>query len=522
MIQKIPLQTENSEDVAFCREVFGFEAQRQGHFRERDRLFYFEGSVDPEQLDRAATEPPPASLLDPPPPPLPVGPVRQHLCTMSDGLKITWIRHPSALPRICRRHWREHTHLFVLENQNLGFTAYTSIFGYAHLEAADHKFRFLAPGGIRWIDYASKEAALCDALDMSLAVGMKIQVVGTPCAGNKIAVYGDYGRVGPALRSIFGAYERLGFVVTSADLGLSIDQLREWASPVAPTSLVPLGVYRKGLTSASITADAAFAGLHAMAESLEGAPRLKDLAISMQGIGEVGFQLAEYLVKAGCRLTVAETNAQTCEQFQALCAQAFATGQARFVGDPDTIYDAPADLFVPCALRDILTPAALERLTTAGVRMIGGPANNLFPDQTEGPWEYHRAGMPVVPYEGIGAGGVTGVAYSVMAGIFGRCPFTPSEKVDLIREYVARVMRWSATYDLPAQVVSDRILFRRARRRRLLQQPQADEMIEQLRVLLAHGDEKLEREWVNAYTKRGFFYGRGRCAEGGWQVLPEL
>jgi hypothetical protein len=141
-------------------------------------------------------------------------------------------------------------------------------------------------------------------------------------------------------------------------------------------------------------------------------------------------------------------------------------------------------------LRDILNRPNLARLSKAGVRIIGGPANNLFPDQINGPWLFHNAGLPVVPYEGIGAGGVTGVAYSVMTGIFGKCPFTISDKIKLIKDYVARVLRWSQRFDLPPQVISDRILFRSTQRRRLLGQRQTDHLLEKLR-LAFNGDNRL-------------------------------
>ena len=311
----LQLSRKNSTDLEFCREAFGYEAEKLGWFRERDRLFYFDDALDDQQAEELFSAPAPPSILDVPIPKLPEGPVKQQLMSMPDGLNVTWIRHPSALPEGCRAHWRGHTHLFILENKALNFTAYTSIFSYAHIEAADANFRFFGPGGIRWIDYPDHESAINDALDMSLAVAMKIQVVGTPCAGNKIAVIGDYTNVGPALRSIFAAYERMGIILTSADLGLSIAQLKEWALPVAPTSLVPLGVYQKGVTSARVTSLASFAGLHAMAECLDGSPALKDLKFSIQGIGEVGYHIAELLLKEDAKLLITEANRPDSRKF---------------------------------------------------------------------------------------------------------------------------------------------------------------------------------------------------------------
>ncbi|MHC4458519.1 MAG: Rossmann-fold NAD(P)-binding domain-containing protein, partial [Planctomycetota bacterium] len=395
------------------------------------------------------------------------------------------------------------------------FCCFTSIFSFASLDGADGKFRIFAPGGIRWIDYPNRAAAISDAMDMSLAVAMKIQVVQTPNGGNKISVYGDIGHKPKILRSIFAAYERLGFIVTSADLGLSLVDLEKHALAVAPTTIVPMGVYRDGIPSALVTADAAFAGLHAMAESLPGSPALSSLTVSLQGIGEVGYRLAQHLVENGTRLIVAEPNEATGSRLRKACKKAFASGQAIFVKVPDSIYDTPADIFCPCALRDILVPKNLQRLIKAGIRIIGGPANNLFTDQVNGPWLFHKAGLPVVPYEGIGAGGVTGVAYSVMTGIFGKCPFSISDKIMLIKDYVAKILRWSKNYNLPPQVISDRILFRSTLRRRLLGQKQSDELLEKLRLGFDKDHRSREQSLVAEYTKKGFFYGAGRYQEGG-------
>ena len=506
----IYLDPKNSEDIRFVRETYGYAAEEKGWFRERNRLFVFSGTLTETSADAKLRGPAPPDILDVPMPPKPDGPISQRLLTMGDGTVIRWIRHPSALPKSCQSHWRNHTALLEMSGKNPDFVCYTSIPSFAVLDGADGKFRFFGPGGIRWIDYPNKAAAISDAMDMSLAVAMKIQVVRTPSGGNKISVIGDQRHKPEVLRSIFAAYERLGFIVTSADLGLSLKDLEKYALPVAPTTIVPMGVFKNGIPSARVTADACLPALQVMAASLPNAPPLHSLTVSLQGIGEVGFRLARHLTEKGTRLIISEPDAKTCDMFKNECKNAFTTGQARFLDDPGKIYDTAADIFCPCALRDILDQTNLKRLLNAGIRIIGGPANNLFPDQINGPWLYHNAGMPVVPYEGIGAGGVTGVAYSVMTGIFGNSPFSIEEKIQLIQDYVAKVLRWSNRYDLPPQVISDRILFRSIQRRRLLQQPQTDRLLKRLRAAYNGSDRSYELDLVNDYTKRGFFFGSGR------------
>ncbi len=89
----------------------------------------------------------------------------------------------------------------------------------------------------------------------------------------------------------------------------------------------------------------------------------------------------------------------------------------------------------------------------------------------------------------------------------------------MIQDYVAKVMKWSKAYDLPVQVISDRILFRRSLRRRILQQVQADAILEKMRGVFAAGDARMERERIKDITKQGFFSGPGKFEAGGWQFL---
>ena len=86
----------------------------------------------------------------------------------------------------------------------------------------------------------------------------------------------------------------------------------------------------------------------------------------------------------------------------------------------------------------------------------------------------------------------------------------------MIRDYITRVMGWSQKYDLPARVVSDRILFRRSLRRRILQHSQADRFIDKLRRAFVKGNAEFKGESVCDLTTHGFFNGIGRFESGGW------
>jgi hypothetical protein len=62
-------------------------------------------------------------------------------------------------------------------------------------------------------------------------------------------------------------------------------------------------------------------------------------------------------------------------------------------------------------------------------------------------------------------------------------------------------------------VISDRILFRSTQRRRLLGQRQTDRLLDKLRQGFNGNNRNFERDLVNEYTKRGFFYGSGKYSD---------
>lgn len=514
----IHLSSHSEKEMAFLNEVFGLEAVAKGWAREQDRLYIVDNALDEGEIARLLQEPAPGSILECPAPSLPEGPLAEVLFTQEDGTAVTLIKHPEALPAPCREHWRDHFLMFSFQNEEIGFSAYHAIHRFACVNAADGKHRLFTPGGIRWVDYPDTETAISDALDMSLAVTMKLEVVKLPCAGSKVSIVGDKANKGAVLAALFKAMKRIGLCITAADLGLSTDDLQAHVTPEDPKAVVPIGVYRDGIPSGKVTADGTFAGLEGMVAALPGSPAIKDVTFAVQGLGEVGYFLAEKLLAVGASIYVSEINQEVVAKFLEENQDAVQAGRLNSLEDPDAIYDAPADIFCPCALRDILNEQSLERFKKAGVKLIGGPANNLFTDQITGPWMFLNAGIPVIPYEGIGAGGVTGVSYSIMSGFMGANPFPIAERITMIARYVEKIIRYAREYDLPPQVISDRILFRGGQRRTLFTRDQAFAFIERLKVGWANGP-AAEQAVLTEWAKDGFFSGSGKFPGGGWKYL---
>ncbi len=126
---------------------------------------------------------------------------------------------------------------------------------------------------------------------------------------------------------------------------------------------------------------------------------LAGIEVAVQGLGHVGWRLAEYLHHAGAKLTVTDINAE-------VVARAQATFGARAVAS-DAIYGAEAEIFAPCALGGILNGETIPRLRAS---IVAGSANNQLAADTDGVL-LHQRGILYAPDYVINAGGIINIAH---------------------------------------------------------------------------------------------------------------
>jgi leucine dehydrogenase len=84
---------------------------------------------------------------------------------------------------------------------------------------------------------------------------------------------------------------------------------------------------------------------------------LENIRVAVQGLGSVGFDLCRRLAADGARLIVTDINAE------AVARAATAFGAEAVASD--TIYDADADVFAPCALGAVINDTTIRRLRVA-------------------------------------------------------------------------------------------------------------------------------------------------------------
>ncbi|RZI92455.1 MAG: Glu/Leu/Phe/Val dehydrogenase, partial [Rubrivivax sp.] len=198
-------------------------------------------------------------------------------------------------------------------------------------------------GGCRLWHYESEAAALNDALRLSQGMSLKNALADLPFGGGKAVILKPEGAFDrPALFAAFGrAVQSLaGAYITAEDVGTTTSDMRGMQAQTSYVSGIPReGAF--GGDPSPKTAWGVFVSIQAGARLVLGRSSLEGVRVALQGLGAVGWHLAEFLHKAGAKLVVADVDAAKVER---AVAQFGAT--AASVAD---ILAADVDVLAPCA-----------------------------------------------------------------------------------------------------------------------------------------------------------------------------
>ena len=268
-----------------------------------------------------------------------------------------------------------------------------------------------ALGGCRMWPYASDEEALRDVLRLSRGMSYKSALARLPLGGGKAVIIGNphtgksaalFQAMGDFVDSLGGRY------ITAADSGTGVAEMQIMAERTRHVAGAGQreafgGGMRNGDPSPS-TAYGVFIGLQAAVRQRLGRDDLKGLRVAIQGVGQVGFGLAQQLKEAGAELWVTDI-------VEANVRRAVEQLGATAVGQND-IYGLEVDVFDPCAMGAIINPQTLEALRAP---VIAGAANNQLADAGLAE-ELRRRGCLYAPDYAINAGGIIDVCYERNGG----------------------------------------------------------------------------------------------------------
>jgi leucine dehydrogenase len=252
-------------------------------------------------------------------------------------------------------------------------------------------------GGCRMSSYDSLAEALEDVLRLSEGMTYKNSLAGLELGGGKSVIVCDraleegrddlFLKFGECVASLNGRY------ITAEDMGTRVSDI-DTIAKVCPYVSGRGEAFGGGGDPSPHTAEGVFQGIRAALGHVHGSESLAGRRVCIQGLGNVGFSLAQKLREAGATLTIAEHRAERLD---------FVTSELDAqVVDLQAVYDVECDVFAPCAIGAILNKETIPRLNC---EIVAGAANNQL-ELLEDERLLSERGITYVPDFAINSGGV--------------------------------------------------------------------------------------------------------------------
>lgn len=226
-----------------------------------------------------------------------------------------------------------------------------------------------ALGGCRFLEYASIDLALRDTMRLAQGMSYKAALANLPLGGGKTVLLRPkkikdrniyFQNLGKFINDLNGRY------IVAMDSGVTTSDMDNIALETPYVATIPPGKEDPG----PYTALGVLRGIAAAVKFKFQQDTLGGLHVALQGLGNVGFSLANLLYQQGVRLTVCDVN----QEVTRLCEKKFG---ATVVNSED-IYAVECDIFSPCALGAILNDETIPQLKA---RIVAGSANNQLAER---------------------------------------------------------------------------------------------------------------------------------------------
>ncbi|ROM97141.1 Glu/Leu/Phe/Val dehydrogenase dimerization domain-containing protein [Pseudomonas brassicacearum] len=220
-----------------------------------------------------------------------------------------------------------------------------------------------ALGGCRYLAYPDDESAVMDAARLAQGMSYKAALAGLAQGGGVAVIIRP-----PHVESRAALFEAFGRVVEQLD-GRYITAIDSGTSVADMDCIAQTTQHVTSTTAAGDPAPHAamgvFAGIRATAMARLGNDNLEGLRVAVQGLGNVGFSLAEQLHAAGAELLVSDIDAGKVQlAIEQLGARPIAN---------ESLLSTPCDILAPCGLGGVLNSHSVAQLRCAAV---AGSANN--------------------------------------------------------------------------------------------------------------------------------------------------
>ena len=305
-----------------------------------------------------------------------------------------------------------------------------------------------ALGGTRMWNYASEAEAITDVLRLSRGMTFKAAISGLNIGGGKAVLIGDpklkneayLRRFGKFINSLGGRY------ITAEDVNMKTSDMEYIAMETKYVTGLP-EVRGGGGDPSPVTAYGTYLGMKAAAKKAYGSDNLEGKKIAVQGIGQVGKYLVEYLVKEKAQVFITDIFEDRLKQVSK------ETGAT--VVDPSVIYDLDMDIYAPCALGATVNDQTIDRLKC---QVITGAANNQLQDEVKHGKILLEKGVTYAPDFLINAGGLINVYAEFVGGYNRELTYKHAEK---IYDICTAILDKSEKENIPSQQAATEMAWNR-------------------------------------------------------------
>lgn len=258
-----------------------------------------------------------------------------------------------------------------------------------------------ALGGTRIYPYRNFNEALEDVLRLSKGMTYKSALAEVGLGGGKSVIIASEKEKSHSMLFAFAeAVNALeGLYICAEDVGCSVTDIEIIHQK---TKFVTGVMHEKSSKDpAPFTAWGTFLGILSAAKKVFCSKSLLGKTVAIQGLGNVGSCLLDYLFWAGAEVIVSDLNEQKLKQ----ASQKY---RATIV-DSNQIMKVPCDIFAPCAMGGILNKKSIADLQC---KIVAGAANNQLLEDEDAK-RLKAKGILYAPDFVINAGGLINVACEI-------------------------------------------------------------------------------------------------------------
>jgi leucine dehydrogenase len=254
-----------------------------------------------------------------------------------------------------------------------------------------------ALGGTRVWRYTNENEAINDVLRLSRGMTFKSAISGINLGGGKAVIIDSpsakkdepfWRRYGKFVNNLGGKY------ITAEDVGTNT-RFMEWVAQETKFVAGKPDYLGGGGDPSPVTAYGVYLGIKASRNKLTGSDSLRGAKVAVQGVGNVGRHLIDFLVEDGAEIIISDINEENIK---------LVTGKHKVdVVGTEEIYSVNADIYAPCALGASINDTTIEQFKFS---IIAGAANNQLEDEQKHGAMLMQKGIIYAPDFLINAGGV--------------------------------------------------------------------------------------------------------------------